>query len=187
MVATIALALWLNSEKLEWSKPVGGLVGRIEVVRKGEKNGTPKLVPYLVLRNVTDSLGTVDVFLSNSNLKLSLVDAKGKEIRSGNSGLNGRNGFIPNPFWLQIPFDSTVRINASLEGYFNQAQGELLLETDFALLFLPKGYSGEAFLRGTFTIKDPPHEARSMRWEGQLALPKIKVWDGRRITAPPAD
>lgn len=187
MIAVLIAIAPLMVQKTEWSAPVGGLIGRIEAVRKGAKDGTPKLIPYLVLKNVTDSLGTVDVYLSKSNLALRLVDAKGVEIQSTLNGLNGRNGFVPNPFWLMIPFDSTITINASLSGYFSREKGELLLETESAFLFIPKNYRGRAFLTGTFSVKNAPPEPRGLRWEGELSLPRIEVWDGKRITVRASD
>ena len=186
MIAVIA-AVCLQApppKEPAWSEPVGGLVGRVEMERRGEKGGTPKLVPYIILKNVTNTIGTVDVWLSSGNLELHLVDAKGQPIKVGpGAGPNGRNGFIPKSFWLLIPFDSSVRINAGLEGYFTREVGSLLMETDSGMLFLPKAYTREAYVAGTFTVNGAPIEARSMRWEGKIELPKVKVWDGKKVVA----
>jgi len=132
-----------------------------------------------VLRNVTDTIGTVDIYLDHGNLDLKLVDANGAEIKVASMGLNGRNGFVPRPFWLQLPYDSTIHINASLEGYFTPGSGEFLIESDCGLLFVPKGYRGAVYVTGSFTIDKPPVEARSMTWKGKLVLPKIRIYDGR--------
>lgn len=180
------LFVTVTQGKAQWSPADGGLTARIEVERRGEKAGTPKLVPYLLLRNATDSIGTVDIFLSRDNLKLWLEDETGKDLKDGGAGINGRNGFVPGPFWLQLPYDSVIRMNAGLEGYFSPPPGRLLLETDSALLYLPKDFKGKAFLAGTFTVKDPPHEARSMRWEGTLKLPPVMIFDGKTIVTSPA-
>ena len=166
-----------------WSKPAGGLVARIEVERKGEKDGTPKLIPYLILKNVTDTLGTVDVYMSTGNLKLWIVDEINNEIPPQSSGMNGKNGFVSNPFWLQIPFDSTIRINATLDGYFSPPPSDLLLETDSGILSLPKAFGKKAYLMGKFEVIGSPHEARSMRFEDKLEIPRILIFDGKRIVA----
>lgn len=180
MIATFVLAAALQS-KTEWAPTVAGLTGKVVVGRQGEKNGTPVLIPYLVLKNMTDVLGTIDIYLSERNLKLKLVDETGHPIPDGKAGLNGRNGFVPNPFWLQLPYDSKIQINASLSGCFAREPGQLLMETDAALLYLPKDYAKPAYLQGTFSVTDTPHEARGMRWEGTLALPPVKVFDGKQI------
>jgi hypothetical protein len=181
MTTLIALAACLLAAPPEpaWSAPVNGLVGRVEFERKGEKEGTPKLIPYLVLKNVTDTIGTVDIYLDHGNLDLKLVDAKGTEIKGANSGVNGRNGFVARPFWLQLPYDSTIRMNASIEGYFTPGKGELLIEADSGLLFVPKGYTGAVFATGTFTVDKTPVEARNFIWKGKLVLPRVKLYDGK--------
>lgn len=169
-----------------WSEPVAGLKARIEVEQKGTKDGSPKLVPYLSLRNVTDTLGTVDVYLSMHNLNLWLEDSKGKRLEPRPGGVNGRNGFVPNPFWLQIPFDSIVRMRMDLSGYFPPPASEFVIESERCLLAIGKGWSSPVFLAGTFEVTDPPREARSMRFEGKLNLPRILIYDGKRIVAAPA-
>ena len=156
----------------------------MEVERRGEKDGSPKLVTFLTLRNVTDSFGTVDVYLSYSNLDLWLEDREGKKIAPPSTGgVNGRNGFVSGPFWLQIPIDTTVRMRMDLSGYFPPPRSEFVIESERALLSVPKGWKEPVFLAGTFTVNDPPHEARSMKFEGALTIPRIVIFDGRRIIA----
>lgn len=177
------LLLATTPQEPTWSKPVAGLRARIEVEQKGKKDGSPKLSTYLTLQNITDSFGTVDVYLSLHNLDLWLEDAAGKRLESHPGGVNGRNGFVPAPFWLQIPIDTTVRMRTDLSGYFPPPPSEFVIESERALLSVPKGWSGRVYLAGSFEVKDPPHEARSMRFEGSLSLPRILIFDGKRIVA----
>ena len=167
----------------EWGEPIAGLRSRIDVVRKGDKDGSPKLVTYLSLENVTDSLGTIDVYLSIGNLVLWLEDKAGNKLEMSPSGLNGRNGFVPSPFWLQIPFDTTIRMRTDLTGYFSRRASELVIESESGLLAVPKGWKKPVYLAGKFEIVDPPHEARSRRWEGTMGVPRILIFDGRKLVA----
>lgn len=165
----------------KWSEPVAGLQANIDIERKGNKSDSPKLVTYLSLRNATDSLGTVDVYMSVGNLVLWLENKAGKKLDMTQSGVNGRNGFVPNPFWLQLPFDSSIRMRCDLTGYFPPPTSEFVIESESGLLSIPKGWKGEVYLAGNFIVIDPPHEARSQRWEGKLFLPRIQIFDGNKI------
>lgn len=183
MLAGLFLNLASFQLSNKWSADEAGIVAKIEVERKGEKDRTPKLTTFLTLKNTSDVIGTIDVYLSLNNLKLWLEDESGEVIPEAKSGVNGRNGFMPNPFWLLIPFDSTVRMNLNLNGYFPPPPGELLIESESGLLYVPKGFKNKVFLGGEFQVIDPPHEARSHRWEGTLKLPRILIFDGKKIVS----
>lgn len=183
MVACLLSCLVLHSVAPKWSDPVAGLQSYIDVERHGEKGGSPKLVTYLNLRNVTDSFGTVDIYLSMGNVVLWLEDESGHKLKDNPAGVNGRNGFVPNPFWLQLPIDSTIRMRVDLSGYFPPPPCELLIEGESALLAVPKGWGKPVFLAGKFVVKDPPHEARGNRWEGTMVFPRILIFNGKRIVA----
>jgi hypothetical protein len=167
----------------KWSEPVAGLQARIDIERKGNKADSPKLVTYLSVRNVTKSLGTVDVYMSVGNLVLWLENKAGKKLDMTQSGVNGRNGFVPNPFWLQLPFDSSIRMRCDLTGYFPPPTSEFVIESESGLLSIPKGWKGEVYLAGNFIVNDPPNEARSQRWEGKMALPRILIFNGKKIVS----
>lgn len=170
-----------------WSKPVSGLVAHIEVERRGTKDGSPKLVTYLTLKNVTDSLGTVDVYLSQSDLKLWLEDKTGKRLDPQPGGVNGRNGFFPTPFWLQIPYDSSIRMCMDLSGYFPPPPSEFVIESEQALLSVQKGWKKPVYLAGTFEVTETPAEARAHRFLGVLELPRILIFDGHHLIVQESD
>lgn len=183
MVA-ISVALALLPANIEWSKSVAGLAGRISAVQQGKKGDSPKIVTYLTLRNVTDSYGTVDVYLSSNNLKLWLEKKDGQRIEPEPSGgANGRNGFIPSPFWLMLPIDSQIRMRMDLSGYFDFGASEFVIEAENDYLRVPKGWKHATYLCGEFSVVDPPHEPRGMRFEGKLHLPRILIFDGKRIVS----
>ena len=175
------VGLLQNQSTNGWSKDVAGLQCKIDAVRMGMKSDSPKIVTYLSLRNTSDSLGTVDIYLSIGNLNLWLENKAGKKLETPTSGVNGRNGFVPNPFWLQLPFDSSVRMRCDLTGYFPPPTSEFVIESESGLLALPKGWKEEVYLAGNFIVNDPPHEARSRRWEGKIPVPRIRIFDGKKI------
>src|SRR5262245_34228677 len=67
----------------DWSEAVNGLQARLELVERGEINGTRLFAPHLELRNVRDLGNQMEVNCDDRHLKIELLDVNGSPTRDG--------------------------------------------------------------------------------------------------------
>jgi hypothetical protein len=86
-------------------------------------------------------------------------------------------GPVPNPCWVTLPCDSTVRLRADTYtlGPSSKPDGLEILVRDGCWI-IPKNTTNEFFLSGSFTPpKDHPSSLKYHVWQGTLELPKVKI------------
>ena len=175
----------------EWSKPVSttnGTILRARMIISQEHSpahaGPQKETAfYLEFQNVTAAVGFPLQFYFDPGraFRCELLDATGKPPPpEGGAGSGGGAG----PYWITLPYDSTIRLRANMYGC------GLKPENGFMLVMSPPnmqrwtiraGQSKTYSISGTFTATTPKHyvpkdseEARTI-WSGTLELPKMNL------------
>ncbi len=155
-----------------WSKPVQGLEARITLVEKVKINGTRSLVPYLELRNVSDSASPFKVRCSQEHVKFELIGADGKVVRDGLT--LPRSGPHPDPGTVVLPIDSSMRIGMHCTNWGVPKDAPAMVATDSGAWVLQSQENGKVFLRAT--IKGARLDSDPDRtWHGTIATPLVKV------------
>jgi hypothetical protein len=172
----------------EWSQPVSTPSGQTlrarMIVAQGHSpahaGASPETMLYLELQNVTAAVGDPLrlYFDPVKGLRCELRDSTGKAVGGGGFGNGGR----PGADWISLPYDSTVRLRASMYGH-GRAPGDGLTLTvaPDASWTIPPGDTKEYHLTGILTVdrepKDIPKNASEARavWSGTLVLPKTKL------------
>ena len=83
---------------------------------------------------------------------------------------------IPNPYWVTVPCESTVRLRADDKGGLQPNAEGLVILVPGACWVLPPNATNDFFLSATFTpTKDHPSALNYHVWQGTLKLPKVKI------------
>jgi hypothetical protein len=155
-----------------WSKPERGLQARITLVEKPKINGTRSLVPYLELRNASDSAYPLKVCCDSGNVKFELVGADGKVVRDG--WTLPRSGPHAEPGTIVLPFDSSMRLGMYCSTWGVPKDAPAMIATDSGAWVLQSQEKGKVFLRAT--IKGTKMDADPDRtWYGIIQTPLVKV------------
>lgn len=155
-----------------WSKTVDGLQARITLIEKPKINGTRSLVPYLELRNVSDSAHALKVRCGEGHVQFELVDADGKTVRDG--WTLPRSGPHADPGTIALPHDSSMRISMYCSNWGVPKDAAGMISTDSGAWVLKPEEKGKVFLRAT--IKGTEDKSDPDRtWHGTLATPDVKV------------
>jgi len=158
-----------------WSEATNGLRGRLAFAEDSKLFGTRIGVVYLELQNVS-LFNTMYVYYKadQSPLRCELHDASGAVV-SQHDWIS-HEGPIPEPCWLALPGDSTLRFCVTVWGFGIPQNGGFIIAAclpDFWVI--PTTSTNDYFLSGTLTIKAPKDETRPRAWEGTLKLPKVKI------------
>ncbi len=155
-----------------WSKPTHGLQARVTLVEKPRINGTRSIVPYLELRNGSDSADPLKVRCGGGHVKFELVDADGKAVRDG--WALPRSGPHADPGTVSLPFDSSMRIGMYCSNWGVPRDAASMISTDSGAWVLQPKEKGKVFLR--VTIKGAKVESDPDRtWHGTIQTPAVKV------------
>lgn len=150
---------------------MNGLQTRLTVVQKGELHGTRWLVPYFELRNVRDIGNQVEVNCDRHHLKVELVDADGKPIRSG--WLLPRSGPASELNTLLLPWDSSIRISLENRNWGIPSNAAAMVSTDSGAWVIAEQEKGRVFLRAT--LAGEKTEPADKKWSGIIQTPILKV------------
>jgi hypothetical protein len=152
-----------------WSKPVNGLRARLVVVQKEPFNGTPVLVAYLELRNVSDRFNPLEVPWEQAELKFTVTDATGQAVRPANGPYSEIRGPVG---LLRLPFDSELRFNITHRGAgVPKDQGGILDLGVTSHWIFPPGDGQVYYLQGTLTLRNNNEQL----WSGTIALPRARI------------
>lgn len=179
-LAAMFLLVGLQAKQPEWSLAVGGLEGRIEFKSGKFMSDTVQINPYLILHNTGQ--GAVNIWLAENfdNVKLELVDANGVPIAQHPIA---HRGAVPSAFYMDLPRDATIRLNTTTGGMEVDKDAQMLIFTGTMGLTLPKGFTGDAYVTGTYTVS---LAEGGKHWTGSLNLPKVKIWhSGNPVVTPP--
>ncbi len=110
---------------------------------------------------------------SKSPFRCELHDSLGKT-NAGSYGVY--SGGIPDPCWLALPYDSSLRVRVTLGGFgIPQTNGFFIAGQISDAWVIPSGTTNEYYLSGTFTVTAPKNDTRPHIWEGTLELPQVRV------------
>lgn len=165
----------------EWSEQSNGLRGRLVFGENEKIGGTRMGVIYLELQNV--SLGdTMYAYYpaAKSPLRCELQDSAGKTIQRSGSEYDG---WIPDPCWLALPNDSTLRFRVSLGGFGIPQNGGLFVAGCIEDVWvIPASATNDYYLSAILNLSAPNNETRPRIWQGTLKLPPVKI--SVQATAP---
>lgn len=176
----------------DWSASVDGLRARLSVRFAGTKESGRDILIYLELQNHSAAVAPISLFYSdddNCSTTWSLTDHKGTPIAKTPIAI--RRPLVP-PYWIVVPFDSTLRLRASNGSSVTRTEkgSTLLLLPPNEFWPFPKGSQEEYFLSCSFEAKSPPKNERapvvaglkgvgenghSNVWQGKLTIPKVKI------------
>jgi len=128
-------------------------------------------VPYLELRNVSDSASPIKVCCGGGHVKFELIDADGKAVRDG--WTLPRGGPHADPGTIVLPFDSSIRIGMYCSNW-GVPRAAAMIATDSGAWVIESHEKGKLFLRATIT--GGKTDLKSQRiWQGTIVTPPVKV------------
>jgi hypothetical protein len=155
-----------------WSRPSNGLQARLSFKKTDGANGTPYVVTYLELQNVSDVANVFEVPLKIESIAFELRDETGKVVPPTNGSFDGTSVDLG---MLRLPHDSTLRFNIA-------SRGAGVPKDQAALLDLGPSYNW-TFARGDrhsyslsakFTIAKTPNRV----WSGTIKIPATPLPPG---------
>jgi hypothetical protein len=157
----------------DWSVPVDGLKGRLILTKHRleivDGRETIEMIAYLALHNISPN-GNAREFFFDPALNCELRNSQGAVVRGAPmTGGRGR----PESTWVNLPFDSTIRLRLSPFGYLND-HGLMLLLCSHTWLIDPDDDSNY-FLSGVFMADRTTDTGRENLWRGVLKLPRVKI------------
>jgi len=155
-----------------WSNPVDGLQVKITLMEKPKINGTRTLVPYLELRNASDSAHPLKVRCGEGHVQFELVDGDGKALRDG--WTLPRSGPHADPGTVALPHDSTMRISMYCSNWGVPKDAPAMISTDSGAWVIKPEEQNKVFLRATIKGKEEKSD-RDRIWQGTIATPDLKV------------
>ena len=171
----------------DWSEPVndgdGALRGRLVVCNDRAAGTSNHARIYLELEHVAGG-STLEVCHAIGSTALNM------ELRDGDDQLVpptpiAIRGFSPQPYWITLPCDATVRVRGDLYhmSVTPKPDGlQLMLECGYWLI--PTNAAGDFYLSGTFTPPaDHPSPLKYHIWQGTLKLPKVKIPPPKAVKA----
>jgi hypothetical protein len=155
----------------EWSDAVGGLRGRLLFTDGGEVvAGTRIGVVYLELQNLSDISNPLEIY--DGALSCQLLDGAGRQVEQSHAA---GNVMSPLPFWMMLPFDSTLRFRVSVTGYSAPTNGGLSIGLPSGHWLIPPMSRNSYFLSAFFSVTPPKDGDHLHPWKGALKLPKVQI------------
>jgi hypothetical protein len=157
----------------DWSLPVDGLRGRL-IATMVEDDVRPQVRLELELENVREVATPIAMGWGSwsAQLDFSLEDGSGAMLPRSSPG---GNELSPGPYWLHVPWGSSLRMVISKAAYEYGPDRVLFRPMSFVAWELPRDRS-TVYARGTLTPRDPaePHPVYRA-WRGPLALPRLAL------------
>jgi hypothetical protein len=166
-----------------WSEAVSdspwpALRGRLLVYDERSPSAAGHARVYLELQHVFEGVWADPVevyfeFSSRNDLHFEMRDQLDHPIPEEPVVIEGP---MPNPYWITLPCESTVRLRADmLLGHQSKPDNLGILVPDGCWIIPPKA-TNDFFLSATFTPpKDHPSALHYHVWQGTLKLPKVKI------------
>jgi len=168
----------------EWSESVTdkdhALRGRLVVYDDKVQSSANHARIYLELQHVFQGgwSNAVEIYFNISDgtggLHFELRDGLGLAIPTEKNYIRGH---MPNPYWVTLPCDSTLRLRADTynTGFLEKPTGLEILVQD-GLWIIPANSTTDCFLSASFTPpKDDPSPFNYFLWQGTLKLPGVKI------------
>jgi hypothetical protein len=165
-VATLLAPLAVSAEKAEdWSRPEHGLQARLSFASKETINGTPIVVPYLELRNVSDV--AMEIPLKPDRIEATVLDAARKPLEPATGPYDG-----PEPVFglIWLPVDGTLRWSIARRGAGVPNDQRGLIDLGRTWIFKPKD-KRVFFMRIRFVVEP----TRGRTWAGTVEIPPTRI------------
>jgi hypothetical protein len=159
-----------NAEPESWSEIVDGVQGRLLISKAERLNGSQLMDVTLELRNVSSAVEVYYEF-DRSVLSCKVVDAKGNTARQAPSVASI---LYPDPLWLVLPFDSSLRFRASVSGYGIPKDARAVIQMPCGIWALEPG-DGDYFLQATMSARPQDEDRGHHAWHGTLSLPRAAM------------
>jgi hypothetical protein len=156
-----------------WSEPVNGLRGRLLFTEDARFNGTRMGAVYLEIQNVSDVLNPMEIYYDTFHaLPCELLDGSNQPVAQAASPADIMS---PTPFWIMLPYDSTLRFRVSVSGYGIPKDAGLSIGLMSGNWIIPPTSRAACFLSASFSVTPPETKDHLHAWHGVLNLPKVKI------------
>ena len=176
IIAIIIAAVPSSAAKSEigaWSESVNGIQGRLIITEDPKFNGTRMIAAYLELQNVSDVGTPIEIYFDSTHvIQCQLLDANDKPIAM--PGLSA-DIMTPLPFWLTLPYDSSLRFRISVSGYGVPKDAGTLIQMECGGWLIKATDQGEYALEVTFFSRPSKEDKERRAWKGTLKLPKVRI------------
>ena len=169
----------------EWSEPVTDkdhvLRGRLVVYDDKVQSAANHARIYLELQHVFQGgcSNAIEIYFDIGDgadgLRFELRDGLGQAIpKKTNYSIRGH---LPDPYWVTLPCDSTLRLRADNYNLGSQEKPDgLEIFVHDGLWLIQSNAATECFLSASFTPpKDYPSPLGYHVWQGTLKLPRVKI------------
>jgi hypothetical protein len=161
----------------EWSGETNGLRGRLLFAeRPTSVAGLRDGFLYVELQNVApgDALQFFyDPRKKPPQFQPTLRDADRKEVKPD---IGAPPSGFPQPSWLVLPFDSTLRLRTGGSSISPAKPGLFIMAGLLSGRWFISGMvTNDYYLSATFTATIPADETRPRMWEGTLKLPPLRI------------
>ena len=162
-----------NSETGAWSGVVNGVQGRLIISEDQPSNGTAIVAVYLELRHASDIADPIEIYIDSTHtFRCQLLDANDRPVAT--AGLPA-SILVPRPFWLTLPYDSSLRFRISVSGYGVPRNERALIPLECGDWIIKSGDTGDYKLEISLGVKPPKVDVNGRVWKGTLKLPKVKI------------
>lgn len=159
-----------------WSEPANGIQGRLFATEDPEFNGTKMVAIYLELRNVSHVANPLEIYFEPiKSIESRVLDGGDKPVAKYPSPAS--IGLTP-PFWLTLPFDSTLRFRVSVSGYGVPQNGGTNIQMMSGNWLMKADDERDYFLEAAFVSQPAKLDSgRRLRrvWQGTIKLPKVLI------------
>jgi hypothetical protein len=151
------------------SKPDNGLQARLDFAHKETVNGTPIIITYLELQNVSSCGSVMEIPWNQRKLQFTVTDAAGKEVAPADGPFDEITAEIGT---LRLPHDSTLRLNIASRGAGIAKDHAAHLDLGpLSHWYFKRGDEKTYYLQATLIIE----QTKASQWYGTVDIPKTKI------------
>jgi hypothetical protein len=173
VILCCAVSVAGQSSTREWSQPVNGVQGRIIVSDDVWLYGTQMTTVDLELRNVSDVGNPIAIYFDpNRSFKCELLDAKDQAVARPPFAADI---ITPNPYWLSLPYQGTLRWRVSVSGYGIKPNSGKMVQMSCGMWLIKPGDHSEYGLAVKFVAVSTPEDRERRAWTGTLTIPKAPI------------
>jgi hypothetical protein len=150
-------------------QPASGLQARLDFAHKETVNGTPIIITYLELQNVSSSGNVMEIPWNQRKLQFTVTDAAGKEVAPADGPFDEITAEIG---MLRLPHDSTLRLNIASRGAgIAKDQAAHLDLGPLSHWYFKPGDEKTYYLQAKLTIE----QTKAAHWHGTIDIAKTKI------------
>ncbi len=174
VVALTSIPSYAKKQEIgAWSETTNGIQGRLVATEDPEFNGTKMVAIYLELRNISHAANPLEIYYEPiKSIESRIVDAANKPVAKYPSPAS--IGLTP-PFWLVLPFDSTLRFRVSVSGYGVPQNGGTNIQMMSGNWLMKADDERDYFLEAAFVSQMAKLDSGRRVWQGTIKLPKVRI------------